>query len=258
MGEGEIRSEGKKPERWDYKTHFREYLLLLGAKGKDALEPMANYPARIGLSETWHATHVQMKEETLNDDKERLAIVGFKENWHLTFPVNPVVGTETHVPYKALVRELQNARERYKVVDLVGQIHSHHDNSPFSTRDLFSLLYEPFETEIARHLSQDDLPLSYYFAGLVTTEEVIYAFKTRETFPIRAFDMWPKKPSEVFTKYWYEKSGLEYHEEGGKEWVRQLRPNPNKWDANFGIAQAHNLVLYKGKPNKDLTRIYPE
>lgn len=258
MTEGEIKSDDIEPVRWDYDTHFRQYLLLLGAKGKDALETTGNFPSNIGLSAAWHDTHINMRDGTLKDGKERLVIVGYKEDQHLALPINPVEGMETHVPYNLLARELQKARERHAILDLVGQIHTHPDNSPFSPSDLFTLLYEPFEPEIAKLLPKEGSPVAHYFAGLVTSETVIYAFKTRETHPVRAFDTWPKKPSEVFVKYWYEKAGYELLRVGSSESIRRLRPDANKWDANFGIAEAHNLALYQGKIGKDLTRIYPE
>lgn len=255
MGEGgEQPTPKEKTDRWDYSSHFREYLLLLGDKRDQALESRNNYPYRIELGDGWHETHARMKDETSRDGKERLAIVGFRDDHQLVLPVTPAIGTEDQIPSNVIFEELHRAKVRAGIVDVVGRIHTHPSGSPFSATDLFSLLYEHFGPEVAMRLPKDQLPVTRFFTGVVTPNEVMYAFKTRETFPVRPTDMWPKDPLQFFRKYWFEKSG---YEDRGEPKLKKLRPGANLWDISLGIAGAHNLVLYRGKHGEDLIRSYP-
>jgi hypothetical protein len=251
---GEQPVSKEKFEKWEYTNHFKNYLLLVGNKGKDALEPISNYPYLIELSEVWHGTHAKMRNGTQKDGIERLAIVGFTQDRQLILPVTPVLGTKKNIPSNILYEELHRAKEKAGIVNLVGIIHSHPSASPFSARDLYNLLYEHFGPDIAMQLPPEQRPVQRFFTGVVTQDEAMYAFKTRETFPVRPSDTFPKDPLELFKKHWYAQSGYEVT---GNSEVRKLKPDANSWDVSLGIATTHNLAIYKGKINEDLTRIYP-
>jgi len=263
MGEGEIKSEEGKHQRWDYDTHFREYLLLLARKKIGGLEFTGNFPRKIELSNGWHETLVQMDKET-KDGNERWALVGFREGMrHIILPRVFGVGTRTdyqkriraQIPYEVQWREIHKAKEKTGVIDLVGDIHSHPE-TPFrkSVFELFGFMRIAGSNggfsagDLYRMVVQENfLPMT----AVVDGGKSFFAFKTRESINI------PTSRSvfsqDSFEKFWYKKYGVQL--EG--EFAKYIPPGFSHLELNKGIAARHNLVLYRGKLNEDLTRIYP-
>lgn len=228
---------------WDYETRFREYALLLGRKGPEALESITNYPKRIDIGNVWHGALDRMRSETRGDGSERYALITYDENAReFHFPEISVKGEPKRVPGEAIVQEIKAAKEDRKVKSIVGEIHTHPVDYPFSPPDLFRLLYKPIEY---RKL----------IVGITTPTENIFAFRTRETFLVTEQDMPGKLFSSVFTDHWLEKAGYKYSED--RSHVIRTDPSANLWEANIGIAETHRLALYKGKPGGELIRAYP-
>ncbi|MCL4552432.1 MAG: hypothetical protein M1305_02595 [Candidatus Marsarchaeota archaeon] len=263
MEEGDRQGAEYKPQRWDYEKHFREYLLLLARKGKHGLESLRSFPGKIELSPTWHETLNAMREATA-DGVERWALVGFREDMRtLVLPTvfprgergSILQGVKANIPEDVMRREIQRAREKAQVKGIVGDIHSHprylHERlakrlfgstrivgggGGFSAGDLYSMI-----------IPEGYLPMM----AVVEPDEYFFAFRTRDS---RDIPTSPEVSSQqAFEKYWYEKSSVRLV--AGFRVV--VSPKYSTVELNYGIARRHNLVLYRGKPDEDLERIYP-
>jgi hypothetical protein len=239
----EIRGKGKEqPQNWEYDSHFREYVLLLGRKGKDWLESIDNFPGSIGLEQSWHNPLERMRSETKKDGHERYALIGSKEHREFYFPEVFAKGTQDNVPVAVWKIEMAQALEKYQLSGISGELHSHPDNSPFTPPDLYRVLNDFREPPI-------------FMAGLATTEENIFAFRTKETFTVTPLDMWPQSFPKHFEDYWIEHAGYKFSPDHSR--LIKVASSPDPWKASLGIAETHRLALYRGKPRADLKRVYP-
>jgi hypothetical protein len=102
---GELSSE--QPQTWGYETHFREYILLLGQKGKDALESIDQFPRQIELDARWHKILDHLRAETKSDGNERFTLIGFRPDSRDSYiPDTPAVG-ELHRVARSVQADLR-------------------------------------------------------------------------------------------------------------------------------------------------------
>lgn len=247
-------------ERWSYGSYFKEYLLLLATRGPIALESLRMYPERIELGETWHQTLNHMRKSTWRDGIEKWAFAGVKaEKRGIFLPTVPVMGSRHFVPSEAMKRMKDWARNKPGIVDFLGDIHSHPTGlitnlehkipfknkhklvAEFSAGDFYAFLVEP----------------NSYFMGIVTGGYNTFTFKARESTGLGVDPLGFSQ--ESFEKYWYEKFGFKYL--GGPLKFGANRTTPISDDANslkmnFAIAEKHRLLIYQGKANKELIKIF--
>jgi hypothetical protein len=232
-------------QRWDYETHFREYALLLGRRGSEALESIKSYPERIELNSVWHGALNRMRDETKGDGHERYSLISYDETAReFSFPEVSVRGELHLVPSDVIGEEVRKAKDERRVTSIVGDIHTHPHKGPFQPDDLLWMLVKP-----------QDFPT--LMAGLSTTRENIFAFQTRETEPITQYsNIAPEKYSAFFRDYWLKEAG--YKLSKNQKEIYPISVFPNIWQVSLGIAEKHRLALYKGKPNEDLVRIHTD
>ncbi|MBE0649914.1 MAG: hypothetical protein IH595_03635 [Bacteroidales bacterium] len=234
----------EQPQRWDYETRFREYALLLGRKGKDGLESINKYPEKIELNSVWHQALDRMRGETKGDGHERYGLISYDENAReFCFPEISTKGEPDSVPVQVISDEVERAKDELKITSVVGEIHTHPIERPFSDNDLLRLL--------------DDLGKpSLLMSGLTTDKLNIFAFRTRETIPINKFSNVTKEYLRFFETYWRKRAGFKLSKDSSEIVGESLFSN--MWKMNFGIAEKHHLALYKGKPKEDLVRIHTD
>jgi len=265
---GDLIQPQQKIERWSYKDHLKEYLLLLASKGSEGLELINRFPKQIELSSAWHELLNDMKEAS-QDGIERLAVIGFKEDRRRLFlPTIPIKGMPEKIPPEELEKEIFRVRNKFGMTDMIGDIHSHPKDLYGGLRGKFRLakdFIEGINTKGQPHLSAVDLyrvvTSSNYQAypgflpiiGVVHGNANVFAFKTRETRPLPVPPVFFNK--ESFSKYWYEKYGFNYSRGEGITGVKSSRAN--LWAMNIGIAERHKLALYRGRSGGDLVRTYP-
>lgn len=259
-----------KIERWGYQDYFRGYLLLLSSKGSEALESINGFPNRIELNQRWHQVLNDLREESQNE-LERLVLIGYKEDRRRVFlPTFSVEGIRKYsyseIPFEILSREIKRAKNQFGMEDLIGYIHSHPKTLPrfkglgariaeFTDKDQPSFSAGDLYWLVAGSPHQR-FPKFCPMIGLVDGLNNIFAFKSRETFPLEDFSRFMDQTD--FEKYWYEKFGYKYEgslNEG--RCITPISPVANLWKVNLGIAEKYRLALYKGKPGKDLARAYP-
>src|SRR5688500_14179238 len=102
----EVGSEKDLLNTWDYETRFREYALLLGRKGTEALESIDNFPEQIKLDSVWHNALDRMRDETNKDGNERYALIGSREHRDFYFPEIFTKGEPNQIPEKLLRTEM--------------------------------------------------------------------------------------------------------------------------------------------------------
>lgn len=234
--------------KWDY-NYFREYLLGL-SRGKKFLLPTKQYPTRIELSQDWHKTFDEMREETERDGHERWVLIGFRENERSIYlPKIPAKGMRDHVPGEVIVDYAEKYRRKYGIMNLVGDIHSHPPlihrfiklpfiSAFFSAEDLYCLL--------VGHITA---------MGVVdsTSNESLFVFKTRNTRDVPPYIF----NQDSFAEHWYQKVGLIPVKLFGHRDAIPTKINANLWTCNIEIAREHDLVLYVAKPNQDLVKVFP-
>jgi hypothetical protein len=228
-------------QQWDYDTHFREYALLFGNIGPNALESIKKYPDTIKLNREWHEGLNRIRKETARDWRERYVLVTCNsQTGEVNLPEVSTQGNHTHIPVNVLTDVYQKTDENPAVTSVIGDIHSHPIRVPFSPEDLLPLLDKSAQPALL-------------FVGLTTSRENIFAFKTKETEPIENLNTMPEKFYEFFRAYWLKQAG--YKALGSLPVALPINMFPNIWRVSFGIAEKHRLALYKGKPGADLTRI---
>lgn len=245
-GESQNFSENLKENNinvWRYETHFREYAFLLGRKGRDALESLDKFPARIELDESWHDLLDSMRSETATDRNERFVVAGYRETSRdFYFPEKRGVGEPYTILIELILEMLTEAEEKHGVASITGDVHTHNYVGPLTFGDFYSFLsrswsYQPF------------------IRGLVNPEENIFVFETRETLAVSDFEVPNYSSVEGFKNYWMKKAGFKPSKK--PHHIAKAVPTADMWSANMAIAAAHNLALYKGKPRQDLVRMYP-
>jgi hypothetical protein len=230
-------------QRWEYQAHFKEYLLLLGKKGKEALERIDSYPRGIELDASWHRVLDSMRDETKNDSNERFAIVGYRETARdFYFPKITGVGEPYTVPPEVINEMIHAAKEKEGVTSILGDIHSHNYVGPLTFMDFYGILQ--------KHKSD-----SRFMSGLVNPHENIIAFKTRQTYNVSDFGIPNYDSKEGFKNYWMRKAGFKSSPK--HHHIARFRPSADMYAANIAIAQTHRLALYRGSPGQDLIRMYP-
>lgn len=242
---GKIENSGQEQlQRWDYQTRFREYTLLLGRKGAEALEPINKYPERINLDTAWHGVLNRMRVETKTDGHERYTLISYDESARdFYFPEISVRGEPEEVPASVINEEIRKAQTERKITSIVGELHTHPIEVPFSELDLLRLI-------------NDKQAQRLFVAGVTTNRLNIFAFRTRETVPINKYFDLDKTNIEFFMAHWRKKAGYKLSNDGSI--IIGGSVFANLWRMNLGIAEKHRLALYRGKPNEDLVRVHTE
>lgn len=236
-------------------TDFHEYLLEVSKDKKNVLK-WSDFPPEIVLNRREHILFNRMRDSS-QDGFERVSILGTDLVNNKVINGKIAVGKRTHVPGK-LVHDLTNEeREAGTIDDNILVIHSHPrklwsneiflikngEMGMFSTGDLYN---------IASGVS------SRTSSGLVDGNWNLLVFESQETQMVD-FDYLPENSQTEFSKYWHSKCGyaLEPHnyekDTPGKIWRSEK-------DADYTriipeIAYHHLLVLYRGKPNRNLERV---
>lgn len=232
----------KQISAWAYESHFKEYALLLGRKGNNALETIENYPARIELNSWWHTVLDSMRVDTISDRNERFAVVGYSETSRdFYFPEKSGIGEPYTIPMK-IVNDMTAEAKSRGVDSITGDLHTHHYVGPLTFTDFYSFLswtwfHQP------------------YIRGLANPQENIFAFRTKETYSVSDFGIPSYKTYKGFKDYWMKKAGFKPSDK--PHHISRAVPTADMWSANLAIAQAHRIALYEGKPRQDLLRIHP-
>lgn len=215
----------------------------MGSKGNEGLESLEKFPKRIALDTSWHKTIDQMRGETRGDGVERFTVIGFREDSRdFYFPEVAAPGDTHSVPRAVKGDMYWRMWEKYKITSILGDFHTHLGGSEFSIKDLWGLL------------NRLTAPKPF-LEGVATEHENIFAFRTRETFMVSQIDTTQSSFKPVFEDYWLEKAGYKYDE--SRVYLVPIKPDADIWKASLGIAEAHRLALYRGKPGQDLIRAYP-
>src|SRR5688500_10335503 len=135
--EGEHHFSGNRAETkinvWGYESHFREYAFLLGRKGRDALEAMDKYPAKIELNNSWHGILDSMRTETAVDRNERFVVAGYRETSRdFYFPEKRGIGEPYAIPYELIRDMVTEAEEEQGLDSITGDIHTHNYIGPLT------------------------------------------------------------------------------------------------------------------------------
>lgn len=228
---------------WQYESHFREYAFLLGRKGRDALESIDNYPARIELDHSWHMVLDSMRSETAIDRNERFVVAGYRETSRdFYFPEKQGIGEPYAIPIEIIRDMVTEAEEKHGVDSITGDVHTHFYVGPLTFGDFYSFLSRSWSYQP-------------YIRGLANPEANIFALETRETFSVSDLDIPGYSTWEGFKNYWMKKAGFKPSDK--PHHIRPAVPTADMWSANVAISQAHRLALYEGKPGQDLIRMYP-
>jgi hypothetical protein len=230
-------------QRWEYGTHFREYVLLLGRKGEKALESIEQYPARIELDMVWHNVLNNMRSETQQDKHERFSVVGFTDtSREFYFPIISIKGEPYSIAPSLVSNTIHAAKEQHGVTSILGDLHTHNYVGPLTFVDFHGMLDK----------SRSHVPM---IRGLINPSENIFAFKTRETYMVNDFGIPKYGTTEGFKDYWMNKAGFQASEKPNH--IKRNQPTADMWATNIAIAQAHYLALYRGEPGQDLIRSFP-
>ncbi|MBI2011864.1 hypothetical protein HYS91_03790 [Candidatus Daviesbacteria bacterium] len=239
---------------WGYET-FKEYLAAIG-RGKLFLPPKTDYPLRIRLSQEWHEVLDKMRTES-QDGIERHRIIGANGSQRgLYLSAISSRGRVGYVPAEVIINSIERARDAG--INALGDLHSH---PKVLNKRRFGELHRLFRLFKAG-LSAGDLYCmlrkeSYMpVMGVVEGEENVFAFRTRETSVLEGISAYLTQ--DAFEKYWYEQHGFLYL--GKIEALGGFRAIPITSTADsrrvqMGIAERHNLVLYRGYMGKDLVRL---
>ncbi|MBI2405563.1 hypothetical protein HYV21_00715 [Candidatus Microgenomates bacterium] len=215
------------PKKWDYET-FKEYLLSQ-PRGKEFLLPLNEFPEEIELSEYWHKAFNAMREKTVKDQIERVAVVGYNLAQRvILLPTEKVVEIpwqwERNAPVAQAAVDLQKVFAiAHGAEGFLGYLHSHpsYDINILNFRLRTGRLSAG---DLYNALRGYDGPMIGVAAGGINS----LAFKTRESIV-------PRDGHEKFYDLW----------EG--------EPQPRNLDVV--IAQKYRLALYKGDSNQVLKRI---
>lgn len=234
----------ERPRQWDYDTHFREYMLLLGRKGSEGLESIDRYPDKIALNAVWHGTLDQMRAETMGDGHERYGLITYDETAReFQFPQTVARGTPDAISAELARSEFVTAKNELRITGVVGDIHTHPDADPFTPRDLYNTINRFREPQTL-------------VSGLATSQENIFVFRTQETITVTPLDLWPKDFVTVFEDHWLNRAGYRFDEKRTR--LIPIAKSPWKWAVSFGVAKKYHLALYKGSPGADLVRLSPK
>lgn len=246
----------KENSSWQY-PYFREYLLAL-TRGKDFLLPINQYPNKIQLSNQWHETLDRMRRDTL-DGKEKWSLIGFKDDRRsLWLPTAPVTGEASFVGWEHMSKQIDRAKEKEGITELLGDIHTH--PSWYEKK-----IWGPFKkrnSNVARFSAADLytilLPSRYRpIIGVVEGNDNLFAFRTRSTRTIAPWQ-YPNNQDE-FERYWYTRGGFVYKgsvREYGADRAVPISADASGWKVNTLIADHHDLVFYRGQSGKDLNLVY--
>ena len=230
----------KTPEIWGFKDEFKEYLLLLASKGPIALEASKKYPESIELSQNFHETLNKMRVDT-KDGFERWAFMGIKEDKRsILLPTIPIKGAKDHVPSKTMVKMINWAKTKFGIINIFGDIHSHPSGRlhlidhkiPFRNKHK---LIEGFSFgDLYGLIAQRDR----YLMMVVSGDFNILACKAKESQELKVGSIFTQNEFEIL---WKKKMGFSDYLE-----------------INLAIAEKHKLVIYQGRKNKRLTKIFPK
>lgn len=249
--------------KWGYETHLKEYLLLLASKGPVSLEKTSLFPTKIELGKTWHETLNDMRETTASDEIEKWAFAGVKaEKRGIFLPTIPIKGNRDYVSSETMKRMIGWAREKQGIVDFLGDIHSHpmdlatsFVNKAASKVLSLDILIETFSASDFYHFITWP---GMYFMAVVAGGHNIFAFKAKESLGLgvstKGFSQ------DEFEKYWYEKFGYKYLGSAKKFGANRgipISPKASQTKMNIAIARKHHLLIYQGRKDKDLVRVFP-
>lgn len=256
----EIRAQTFSGE-WPY-DQFKEYAIAL-SKGPRFLLPLSDYPSRIKLSQDWHNYFDQMRFDS-QDGVERWAIIGASTLSHsLYLPKSIKIGETDYVPSELIDSEKRKASNMG--FEFSGDVHTHPRLIyPDTVAKKLRRILRQFEGAFsAADLYWSVSPyLDQRMMMLVEGQENLIAFQSRETEKIKIAQFFSQ---EAFSLYWYKKYGLRCFQNRQGRIYAQRNPNPtirfgvlntiDYLDLNKGIAQRHNLALYRGFSGQPLERV---
>jgi len=251
-------------EMWNY-YHLREYLLSLG-RGKDFTESTDHYSESLELSSIWHGTYDRLRRNASNTQSENVSIIGVdNQARQIVLQVIPVEGEDREIPSELNKEQRIKTREKGGADVILGDIHAHpeiyewqYGNQKGKFSHIGSFSVPDFWSIIG--------PSHDYLMGLVHGDENFLAFRTRESGEMDGLTYLPffKRNRDSFIKFWYTKRGMTYLPKE-KAIVRlNLQGEKGRLDdiellnLNLDIARKHHLVIYRGKENETLRRIFPE
>lgn len=225
---------------WNYEQ-VREYLLALG-RGTEFTLSINDYPKSLTFSNDWHVIFNQIREGTALDEIERYALIGINNvDRTILLPNRSSKGFFPHSAVEGVaITEQENLAKKSSINKIIGDIHSHplRGKAVFSPGDLYGLLHPSHSLNLKM------------LAVLVHGDQNLVAFRTHETQPT---DL----SFENFEKHWFERNGFRYKGSGSikpGERAEPVRPFAQVWNTNTDIAKHHNLVIYRGKINKQLEK----
>lgn len=243
---------------WEY-SYFNEYLLAL-ARGEKFLEQITNYPQVIKLNGIWHEALENQRKHSEGGFEKKSVISANTEQRKLYIQVVPATGEESSIPYEVRIRQEKKAEKKVGADVHLGGVHLHPHviNWQYGlSRGKFK--YTPF-------FSAEDLFLlvghqHYVLTGIVEGEENFFAFRSWESRENDKLSYLPRNKrydQDTFAEFWHRQSYKKYKK--GKKASPQGSErlyDIDRLNLNFDIAMKHNLVLYRGKAEGNLIRIYP-
>ncbi len=225
---------------------FHNYLIILG-RGEEVLLRKAHYPSKIALSHDWHVTFRDMAVQTVKDSRERMAIIGHKNDDKVYLPTFYIKGSNGHIASKLIAEGKADAKAKHGIQGEIGSLHTHPLDYPGqSTRPFFS------PTDLFNHLYPNKAHM--LVSGVIQGDQYIFAFSSRETLQTLVPEI---MTHQGFTDYWVQK---QYQDTFGS-FSSMIFPSIDKAlngsELNRVIAERHHLVLYHGKVGKPMYRHYP-
>ena len=185
------------------------------------------------------------------------------EDQRVLVPEIYATGERARVKSKTIAehRKAVNPENKHTVV---GSLHTHpHSNSTLKRigRRLFyrgTMSPSDLYVVISPHSPE-------HFMGVVNQEENVFAFRSQETNSRHAMDY--LKPGQLskqdrFAHFWYKRHGIELTIKDEQRWIKRKNggriTDIDRWEVAMDIAKWHHIALYRGKPNQNIHRFYPE
>ncbi len=253
--------EVKHRDRWNSET-FHEYLFAVN-RDKNYLMPQADYPDQIELGREWHAVFNQMRQET-QDGYERISVQGVMQNSRQVVLGKVDVGKKHFVPGDLIFRLRKNLIHD-GADNTLSDVHTHPRklwrseflSIPDDTDGRYSQRTASFSAGDLYCLAELRIP--HFFMGLIDGHWNYLAFRSRETLSTNLHYL-RGGSQEDFARHWYRMVGFDYTpHDYDKDQSGKLKPFAV--DANIRrltplVASRHNLVVYAGRPNRDLEWYY--
>lgn len=224
---------------WD-SFNLEQYLSLCTSRADASDEftvQFKNLPIEIQLSKDFHKVLERIRAESNNDNLERwvhFGVVADNQNLYMASEIE--IGDEHEVPGDKIWEAMQRAEARG--LTMCGHFHTHAKQpiTVFSGIDFYNFIRSSYE----------EYPI--HFMGVIGESENLIAMKSRE-----GLDKQPAFSTAL--PYWFV-----------FEWSRRYKTldqgkginYENAWRMNIGIARYYKFGLFKGNPNGELNRVWPD